>query len=81
MPSIVGAVKIVSVGSGSVVQFGDALQIRPSSTSKTYAGAGSFITGDLSRTNNAVSETNVRDPDVQDSSTNQAGGGAAGTVV
>ncbi|WP_123040940.1 spore germination protein [Cohnella candidum] len=81
MPSIVGAVKILSIATGAVVQFGDTLQIRPNSTSKTYAGAGSFLTGDLSRSNNAVSATNTNDPDVQDSSTNQAGGGTAGTVL
>ncbi|MBW5446808.1 spore gernimation protein GerPA [Cohnella sp. CFH 77786] len=81
MPSIVGAVKIVSASGATVVQFGDALQIRPVSTSKTYAGAGSFLTGDLSRTANAVSATNTNDPDIQDDSPNQVGGGAGGTVV
>lgn len=81
MPSIVGAVKILSVQSSSVVQFGDALQIRPTSTSKTYAGAGSFLTGDLSRTNNAISSTNTNDPDAQDSTNNQVAGGAGGAVV
>ena len=81
MPSIVGAVKILSVGSGAVVQFGDSLQIRPASTSKTYAGAGSFLTGDLSRSANAVSATVTNDPDVQDSTTNQLAGGAGGVVV
>lgn len=74
MPCIVGNVKILSVGSGSVVQFGDSLQISPSSTSKTYAGAGSFITGDLSRANNAVSATNTNDTDFQDSTENTATG-------
>jgi len=79
MPSIVGAVKIVSVQSGAVVQFGDALGISPTSTSKTYAGAGSFLTGDLARTANAVSATNAYDPDVQDASTNQVDvGGVVG---
>lgn len=81
MPSIVGAVKILSVATGAVIQFGDALQIRPASTSKTYAGAGSFLTGDLSRTNNAISSTNTNDPDAQDSSPNQAAGGAGGAVL
>lgn len=71
MPCIIGAVKILSVD--GVVQFGDALQISPTSTSKTYAGSGSFITGDLSRSNNAVSSTNTNDPDVSDSSQNQIG--------
>ncbi|MGG1313615.1 spore germination protein [Cohnella laeviribosi] len=73
MPSIVGAVKILSVGSGAIVQFGDTLQNNPRSTSKTYAGAGSFVTGDLSRTNNAVSATNTNDPDVKDSSNSTVG--------
>jgi hypothetical protein len=76
MPSIVGNVKILSVGSGAVVQFGDCLQVSPSSTSKTYAGAGSFLTGDLPVTNNAVSATITNDPDVQDSSQNATGGKA-----
>ncbi len=73
MPCIVGNVKILSIGSSGVVQFGDAIQISPSSTNKTYAGAGSFLTGDLSRTNNAISATNTNDPDVQDSSENNVG--------
>jgi spore germination protein PA/spore germination protein PF len=78
MPSIVGAVKILSVQGGAVVQFGDAFEISPTSTSKTFAGAGSFLTGDLSRTNNAVSATNTNDPDVQDSSSNQVDVGGVG---
>lgn len=70
MPCIIGNVKILSVGSSGVVQFGDALQITPSSNSKTYAGSGSFLTGDLSRTNNAVSATNTSDSDLQDTTDN-----------
>ncbi len=73
MPCIIGNVKILSVGGSGVVQFGDTIQISPSSTSKTYAGSGSFITGDLSRSNNAVSATITNDPDVQDSSENTVG--------
>ncbi|MCD9021371.1 spore germination protein [Cohnella silvisoli] len=73
MPCIVGNVKILSVGSSGVVQFGDAIQVSPSSTNKTYAGSGSFLTGDLSRSNNAISATNTNDPDVQDSSENKIG--------
>ncbi|MNF05934.1 putative spore germination protein GerPF [compost metagenome] len=71
MPAVVGFVKIISVGSSSIVQFGDALQVSPSSTSKTYAGSGSFLTGSLTNSNNAVSATNSIDPDVQDSSNNE----------
>jgi hypothetical protein len=71
MPSIVGFVKVVSVGSSAVVQFGDAVQVSPSSQTKTYAGSGSFLTGSLANSNNAVSATNTLDPDVQDNSQNQ----------
>lgn len=77
MPSVVGFVKIVSVGSSSVVQFGDALQLMPQSTSKTYAGSGSFLTGSLANSNNAVSATSTLDPDVQDSANNEVGNGVA----
>jgi spore germination protein PA/spore germination protein PF len=66
MPAVVGFVKLVSVGSGSVVQFGDTVQVSPSSNSKTYAGSGSFLTGSLTNSNNAVSATNTADPDLQD---------------
>ncbi|GGG56577.1 MULTISPECIES: spore germination protein [Paenibacillus] len=75
MPSIVGFVKIVSTGSSSIVQFGDSVQLSPSSTSKTYAGSGSFLTGSLANANNAVSATNTLDPDVQDSTQNEIGTG------
>ncbi len=68
MPSIVGNVKILTVGPSSIVQFGDAIQLSPQSTAKTFAGAGSFNTGDLPRTNNAISNTNTNDQDVADGS-------------
>lgn len=73
MPAIVGNVKIVNVGPSSIVQFGDAIQLSPNSTSKTYAGAGSFNTGDLAHTNNAVSSTNTNDRDVKDSTQTTVG--------
>ncbi|PZD93405.1 spore gernimation protein GerPA [Paenibacillus sambharensis] len=72
MPAIVGYVNIISVGSSGIVQFGDALRLSPNSTSKAYAGSGSFLTGALTNANNAVSATNSVDPDVQDSANNQA---------
>ncbi|EFM09912.1 Spore germination protein gerPA/gerPF [Paenibacillus curdlanolyticus YK9] len=75
MPSVVGFVNITSVGSSSIVQFGDAVQLSPSSASKTYAGAGSFLTGGLANSNNALSATNTIDPDVQDNTTNDLGNG------
>ncbi|RXZ78297.1 spore germination protein [Paenibacillaceae bacterium] len=73
MPSVVGLVNIISIGSGAIVQFGDAVQLSPSSISKSYAGSGSFLTGALTNANNAVSATNTSDPDVSDSSNNQIG--------
>jgi spore germination protein PA/spore germination protein PF len=66
MPSIIGNVKIVS--SSGVVQFGDCLNISPTSTSKSYAGSGSFITGDFPVSNNGISATNTNDPDIADAS-------------
>jgi hypothetical protein len=73
MPAVVGFVKIVSVGSGATIQFGDALEVSPQSNSKTYAGSGSFLTGSLTNSNNAVSATNTLDPDVQDNVNNEVG--------
>ena len=73
MPSIVGNMKIVSVGGSGVVQIGDCIQISPESTTKTFAGSGSFITGDIPQTYNAISSTNTNDSDIQDSSQNDVG--------
>ncbi|MCC3373359.1 spore germination protein [Cohnella sp. REN36] len=72
MPSIVGAVKVITVGSSGVVLFGDTLQVKPVSSTKTFAGAGSFVTGDFPRTN-SISATNTNDPDVVDSSSTEIG--------
>lgn len=73
MPAIVGNVKVVSVGGSGVVQFGDCIQISPRSTSKTFAGAGSFNTGDIPQTYNAISNTNTNDADVKDSTQDSVG--------
>jgi len=66
MPSIVGGVKIDSIGSGGIANFGDALYISPKSTSKSYAGSGSFNTGDFLNTNNGLSSTNTNDGDLME---------------
>lgn len=71
MPSIVGNIKILSVGPSSVVHIGDTIVISPVSTSKTYAGANSFNTGDTfgpAITNNAGSINKTNDQDLIDSS-------------
>ncbi|WP_282941992.1 spore germination protein [Paenibacillus sp. RC67] len=78
MPSIVGNIKILSIDHGSIVQIGDAVQLAPESTSKTFAGGGSFNTGDFPVTNNAISNTNTNDNDVADS--NQITAGNKGVV-
>lgn len=67
MPGIVGNMKVVSVGGSGVVQIGDCIQLAPQSTSKTFAGSGSFNTGDIPQTYNAVSNTNTLDSDLKDS--------------
>ncbi|MFK7695435.1 spore germination protein [Paenibacillus sp. HJGM_3] len=71
MPSIVGNIKILSVGPSSIVQIGDAVILSPVSSSKTYAGANSFNTGDTfgpSLVNNPGNITKTNDQDVIDSS-------------
>lgn len=73
MPAIVGNFKVVNVGPSSIIQIGDAVQLAPSSVSKTFAGSGSFNTGDFANTHNAVSNTNTNDQDVNDSTTAEAG--------
>jgi spore germination protein PA len=67
MPSIVGAVKVISIGSSGVFNIGDVYSIAPVSTAKTFAGAGSFNTGDYLRLRNNYSNTNTYDKDVADS--------------
>lgn len=67
MPGIVGSMKVVSIGGSGVVHIGDCRDIATNSTSKTFAGAGSFNTGDIPQTYNAISSTNTNDQDVQDS--------------
>ncbi|OXS54937.1 spore gernimation protein GerPA [Cohnella sp. CIP 111063] len=73
MPAIVGTFKIVSMGGSSILINGDSIQLAPQSTTKTFAGSGSFLTGDLARANNAISATNTNDPDFSDSDQNTAG--------
>ncbi|MBC5636660.1 MULTISPECIES: spore germination protein [Ornithinibacillus] len=65
MPSIVGPVKINSVG-GGVVNFGDSFYLSPKSSSKTVTGAGSLNTGDFINTNTGGNLTNHFDPDIND---------------
>lgn len=66
MPAIVGSVQVISVGSSGVFNIGDVAKIKPMSTAKTFAGAGSFNTGDGLHVNNYSSKTITYDEDNQD---------------
>ncbi|WP_246938661.1 spore germination protein [Bacillus pinisoli] len=66
MPAIVGAVKVLSIGASSVFNIGDVFMITPSSSAKTFSGAGSFNTGDGLRVINNASSTNTQDNDAVD---------------
>ncbi|WP_248929483.1 spore germination protein [Paenibacillus hamazuiensis] len=77
MPAIVGNIKILNVGPSSVVHIGDALQLAPQSNTKTFAGSGSFNTGDFLRTYTLANSTNTMDSDLIDNAPitfNKAGG-------
>ncbi|WP_227936824.1 spore germination protein [Alkalihalobacillus deserti] len=67
MPAIVGAVKVNSIGNSGVFNIGDVYTMSPQSSAKTFAGAGSFNTGDYLRVRNDHSSTNTYDKDVADS--------------
>ncbi|GAA3404362.1 spore germination protein [Paenibacillus hodogayensis] len=74
MPAIVGSIKIVNVGPSSIVHIGDSIQLAPQSASKTFAGAGSFNTGDSVQNYNAVSSTVTYDSDIADANAVSANG-------
>jgi len=67
MPSIVGNIKIDAIGSSGVVNIGDSFYVSPKSTSKSFAGSGSFATGDFHFSNQQFSATNTNDSDLLDS--------------
>jgi spore germination protein PF len=67
MPSFIGGpIKITNVSGDGTVNFGDALQIAPKSTSKSHLGSGGGNNGDFMQTNSFISFTNTSDPDVAD---------------
>ncbi|ALC91913.1 spore gernimation protein GerPA [Bacillus sp. FJAT-18017] len=63
MPAIVGVVQVISLGSSSIFNIGDVYSISPVSNAKTFAGAGSFNTGDAIHNLNHISSTNVHETD------------------
>lgn len=63
MPAIVGVVQVISIGSSSVFNIGDVYKIMPIAHAKTFAGAGSFNTGEGINIHNYQSQTNTYDHD------------------
>ncbi|MFD2681286.1 spore germination protein [Bacillus seohaeanensis] len=70
MPAIVGVVQVISIGSSGVFHIGDVFSICPVSTAKTFAGAGSFITGDGISVYNEKSLTYTIDDEAVDQGIN-----------
>ncbi|MFD1039004.1 spore germination protein [Virgibacillus byunsanensis] len=68
MPAIVGAVKVINISASSIFNIGDVYSMSPDSSAKTYAGGGSFNTGDGIRVNLENSNTYVQDSDKIDQS-------------
>ncbi|WP_188207100.1 spore germination protein [Alkalibacillus aidingensis] len=66
MPAFVGAVNVVSVSSSSVFQIGDVYMMQPMSSAKTFAGGGSFNTGDHIEVELGFSQVYVYDKDFVD---------------
>ncbi|MBN8233681.1 spore germination protein [Halobacillus kuroshimensis] len=61
MPAKVGVVKVISLSSSSIFNIGDVYYMAPQAAAKTFAGGGSFNTGDGIRININRSETFVND--------------------
>lgn len=68
MPAKVGAVKVLSIGNSSIFNIGDVYAMAPESSNKTFAGGGSFNTGDGITVDLTNSYTNVMDDDAIDQS-------------
>lgn len=66
MPAIVGIVQVINVGTNGIFHIGDVFKISPFATTKTFAGAGSFNTGEYVSLYNAYSLTNTNDSDAID---------------
>ncbi|SEU03797.1 spore germination protein PA [Salinibacillus kushneri] len=66
MPAFVGAVKVNSIGTSSIFHIGDVYAMSPVSSAKTFAGGGSFNTGDGLNISLDQSYTYVTDSDMLD---------------
>lgn len=63
MPAVVGAVKVINIGSSSIFHIGDVYKIQPYTQAKTFAGGGSFNTGDGIRVHMENAQTTMVDQD------------------
>ncbi|MHC0036752.1 spore germination protein [Pseudoneobacillus sp. C159] len=63
MPAIVGVAQVISISSSSIFNIGDVYKIMPIAHAKTFAGAGSFNTGEGLYIHNFQSQTNTFDQD------------------
>lgn len=66
MPVMVGVVKVINISASGVFNIGDVYSICPDSNAKTYAGGGSFNTGDGTQVRLKHSHTRVFDSDKLD---------------
>ncbi|CDQ21070.1 spore germination protein PA [Halobacillus karajensis] len=69
MPAKVGAVKVLTLSSSSIFNIGDVYNMSPHASAKTFAGGGSFNTGDgirvrLNRANTFINDSEVFDQSV-----------------
>ncbi|MGI8314474.1 spore germination protein [Halobacillus mangrovi] len=69
MPAKVGAVEVISLSSSSIFNIGDVYNMAPQAWAKTFAGGGSFNTGnglriDLNRSNTYVNDQEVIDQSI-----------------
>lgn len=63
MPAVVGAIKVITLGTSSIFHIGDVYYMQPYSEAKTFAGGGSFITGNGITIKIDESTTTIHDQD------------------
>ncbi|UOR13172.1 spore germination protein [Halobacillus amylolyticus] len=68
MPAKVGMVKVLNVSNSSIFNIGDVYSMSPAASAKTFAGGGSFNTGNGIRININRSSTYVNDRELVDQS-------------
>jgi spore germination protein PA len=66
MPAKVGMIKVVTISSSSIFNVGDVFHMAPKTWAKTFAGGGSFNTGNSVHVQVANSNTNIQDNEVVD---------------